>query len=1031
MPSTCFLRTMNMKGNAKLPTSNNLTQKNANREKNMYPGGTSAATRVHPKPAIKEPVKQDDGAKLLRNTNKVTMAVGPYTVVRQSKNRIRRRKSCGNLSRFRRSTVGIPTKADEEHTQPADWEKDRLSTNCRNSAEYQYRHRLGHNFPHQKCGPNFSQSTPDVSGIGHQHSNRYHVFSFKQVQRLDELMQTQCTISPRPLSWDCFLTYPTSLCLEECPYCYRQMHSSMMNGCVSNLLPEGSHQRKTHCAGEMATTAIDQQPVKQTWLRQDRHSFSEQPQCLPVIYVQLKQLVRTLRDRLTEEQIPVREIRLNGGAAGCVIKSVDEDEFVDLDLVFSVDLSSANAFAKIKTIVLSSVAQFLADTVASGKLIYNCTRNCCYSPPLKTKTATKSEPPPSCSSSTTVNSSSDSAAANGAQITNTLLMPNGTHSYSNRNHGFDDHSPNTIPVTSAFPSPRSLVNKPSSVIRINPTEKRVQEPSLPSTRLHKPEFLSPTLLTPCSFCDTTPHLSCPVWSSVLQEENIIKQYIQKMVRIHKPSSKTADSWSLFSLGYRTAEGGKTVDLKFVDRMQRQFEFTVDSFQIVLDSLLTFYDTSRQAMDENFYPTVVAESVSGSFSEALSHLQDRIIVTPRPEEIRGGGLLKYCKLLVEGYRPSDDTDVISMERYMCSRFFIDFPDIISQHHRLSYYLANHFENNESAKATYLQIYYGTSYFPKQLYLLSDSTDISSPSSAPPNDESPKPQSAQQPATANVTTADHAENAQALQPLGDNQVSLSKKTSKSSKKSGSNTSNLEGSKSMNSGLPETSKQKDKENDAPEESKANSADSSFPKPAENDRKLEGQSYTGNCVDNSIIKGNDGNAPPSMVINGKSPSVNSQVISPEECDSFLADPNSACSYTNKMYYIPQLVTYFPAAADYSSSLKYGECITNANGIASEADYQTVYAEPLISRSLPHCHAGIILPPIETAETGEMNHYVGVPCSTTQYPYTNYVGSSYGFEPEYNYPSPVYYFPQESNYYVYTDPATQTSPAVLLAYPM
>lgn len=175
-----------------------------------------------------------------------------------------------------------------------------------------------------------------------------------------------------------------------------------------------------------------------------------------------------------------------------------------------------------------------------------------------------------------------------------------------------------------------------------------------------------------------------------------------MVRIHKPSSKTADSWSLFTLGYRTADGGKTVDVKFVDRMQRPFEFTVDSFQIVLDSLMTFYETSRQTMDEHFYPTVVAESVAGSFAEALSHLKGRLIATPRPEEIRGGGLLKYCKLLVDGYRPSSHIDVLSMERYMCSRFFIDFPDIVSQHQRLTYYLTNHFDNVDATKATYLQV-----------------------------------------------------------------------------------------------------------------------------------------------------------------------------------------------------------------------------------------------------------------------------------------------------------------------------------------
>ena len=35
-------------------------------------------------------------------------------------------------------------------------------------------------------------------------------------------------------------------------------------------------------------------------------------------------------------------------------------------------------------------------------------------------------------------------------------------------------------------------------------------------------------------------------------------------------------------------------------------------------------------------------------------------------IRGGGLLKYCNLLVKNYRPAWPEAVKTMERYMCSR-----------------------------------------------------------------------------------------------------------------------------------------------------------------------------------------------------------------------------------------------------------------------------------------------------------------------------------------------------------------------------
>ena len=50
--------------------------------------------------------------------------------------------------------------------------------------------------------------------------------------------------------------------------------------------------------------------------------------------------------------------------------------------------------------------------------------------------------------------------------------------------------------------------------------------------------------------------------------------MQKLVRV----SNGSDAWSLISLSNHC---GKNVELKFVDRMRRQFEFSVDSFQVSL------------------------------------------------------------------------------------------------------------------------------------------------------------------------------------------------------------------------------------------------------------------------------------------------------------------------------------------------------------------------------------------------------------------------------------------------------------------
>lgn len=176
-------------------------------------------------------------------------------------------------------------------------------------------------------------------------------------------------------------------------------------------------------------------------------------------------------------------------------------------------------------------------------------------------------------------------------------------------------------------------------------------------------------------------------------------YVSKMVKVTE-----GDRWSLISLG--TNHRGKNVELKFVDNMRRQFEFSVDSFQIILDSLVLFYDcASTMPISESFYPTVVAESVYGDFRQAHYHLHHKMIATRNPEEIRGGGLLKYCNLLVKDYRPADPDQIKTFERYMCSRFFIDFPDVGQQRLKLDNYLWNHFVGaDEALKYDYLMTLY---------------------------------------------------------------------------------------------------------------------------------------------------------------------------------------------------------------------------------------------------------------------------------------------------------------------------------------
>ncbi|XP_007507554.1 terminal nucleotidyltransferase 5D [Monodelphis domestica] len=170
-------------------------------------------------------------------------------------------------------------------------------------------------------------------------------------------------------------------------------------------------------------------------------------------------------------------------------------------------------------------------------------------------------------------------------------------------------------------------------------------------------------------------------------------YVQKMVKV----SNEHDRWSLISLSNNT---GKNMEFKFVSSLRRQFEFSVDSFQIILSNLLDVYRDADYVLSEESSPDVVAESMYGDFEQAMHHLQNKLISTRKPEEIRGGGLLKYSNLLVRDFKPASETEIKTLERYMCSRFFIDFPDVTEQQRKIESYLHNHFVGEEKSKYDYL-------------------------------------------------------------------------------------------------------------------------------------------------------------------------------------------------------------------------------------------------------------------------------------------------------------------------------------------
>lgn len=167
-------------------------------------------------------------------------------------------------------------------------------------------------------------------------------------------------------------------------------------------------------------------------------------------------------------------------------------------------------------------------------------------------------------------------------------------------------------------------------------------------------------------------------------------YTDKIIRIITEH----DRWGLISL--RNADG-RNLELKFVEHMKRQYQFSVDSFQILLDPLFT------RTIDGKF-PSILVSSSYGHFSQAFQHLHYRLIAVKAPEELRGGGLLKYCDLIARGFRPINQNQMKDLQRYMCSRFFIDFRDGQTQEQILFKYVTSHFGNDYEIRYRFLRCLY---------------------------------------------------------------------------------------------------------------------------------------------------------------------------------------------------------------------------------------------------------------------------------------------------------------------------------------
>ncbi|CAF1186944.1 unnamed protein product [Adineta steineri] len=185
------------------------------------------------------------------------------------------------------------------------------------------------------------------------------------------------------------------------------------------------------------------------------------------------------------------------------------------------------------------------------------------------------------------------------------------------------------------------------------------------------------------------------------ENNIQCQTLATITTIErKKNSATSESRS------RTSEVFDSTNDDNQSDSSLQFQISIN--EDVDDGIEADADDSTTEDDDQLFPSSVdtdkssisamsslipvgtqVYSVYKDLHQALHHLNNKLIATYEPETMRGGGLLKYCDLLSRNYKLYDVAIMMHMQRYMCSRFFIDYKTITEQIHVIAQYVATHF------------------------------------------------------------------------------------------------------------------------------------------------------------------------------------------------------------------------------------------------------------------------------------------------------------------------------------------------------
>jgi len=169
---------------------------------------------------------------------------------------------------------------------------------------------------------------------------------------------------------------------------------------------------------------------------------------------------------------------------------------------------------------------------------------------------------------------------------------------------------------------------------------------------------------------------CP-WQTTTQTDGALtRAYIAKLYKhTSRDGAGNSNIWSLFSFNNFQ---GRNIEFKFIHTMQRQYKFSIDSWQIDLSTMM-----QEPAADK--IDGVRCYCLFPCLETALEDLDKKRIRVSNPGEVRGGCFLRYGDLLHRLYKRSNTAD---QELTMLERFLRDFYSLSEQNEALDGYLQSH-------------------------------------------------------------------------------------------------------------------------------------------------------------------------------------------------------------------------------------------------------------------------------------------------------------------------------------------------------